>query len=440
MIFDRLYAIQILALLKEHRNTPEKLQYFKKNALIRNISLCQNVKSETIDDIIAVIQELINLTEDMQNNTEIEIEDLSSFLYDKNPKRYRYNDERYLLSSLYPITDSDFIDYHDFSDQARGLIYDILYNDHNGISVCDTLIAYHRLQENAIIQKVNLQYWNNCFQRIIERLSRQNDGISCVVIPFLFDYNRKIAIETSSQRIARTREEYEQNITPTTHDLDNTPQAYKRSVRYIIDLFKMAQDTTILLRESPKQDHYKTPKILNLKPLNTLFDEWEMYLIHHEDKEAADAVHGEMIRRRFIEEDGKPHKNYRKHFITVGFEDNIHDCTSPENVEPIKDSEKEKEKKYYAGVIIGMLKSRNVGDDLIKRVVHFIIEGPDRFISVNHNGTAYQYCQNLEHQVYNDGIRNAEINKVLSKYEFGELAVDTLLNEERERKAKRRKK
>lgn len=447
MLFDRNYAIQTLVLLKEHINDTDTIENIKReNYLIRKISLCSNIKNKTIHDIIIVLEDLVNITTSMQIIDEIEIKDLSSFLYEKCPKKYKYNDQNSIPKFLHPITDSDFIDYHDFSREAQQLIYDIIYNDHNNISVCDTILHYHNRQENPILQKVNLQYWHGCFQKIIDKLSLLQEGVFCVIIPFLCDF-AKIKLLTGTRRIAHSREEAEQYETLSIErieeikEIEYSNSPYQKSVRYVIDLFKMAQDTTMILRnnhDSPAQNQ-TTNNIKSLKPLDIQFEEWEDYLRHTHENRKAEAVREERIRRGFLIGDDSISSKYRTLFITAGFEDDNEDFPKIHELE-IGTSNELNNKKLIAGVLVGMLKSyHEVPNELTKRIVHFIIEGEAKFVSTNHNGTAYQYCQNFETQLYNEDTRKSQINRILKKYGFGDGVVEKLINEERIRKSKKKK-
>ena len=100
MLFDRNYAIQTLVLLKEHINDTDTIENIKReNYLIRKISLCSNIKNKTIHDIIIVLEDLVNITTSMQIIDEIEIKDLSSFLYEKCPKNTSH--QKYYRQSVF---------------------------------------------------------------------------------------------------------------------------------------------------------------------------------------------------------------------------------------------------------------------------------------------------------------------------------------------------
>lgn len=432
MLFDRQYAIQTLRALKSLEGDTEMPYHIKKNYLIRSISHCENVKTETINEYITVIQDLVDMTKQNNDSTEIIIDDLSSFLYSKKPETYRYTDQNVALANLHPITDSDFIFYHDYSNNARRLIYDILYNDHNGVSVCDTLTYYCSCIDNEISRKVNLQYWHNCFQQIIDILSKKIIEEYCIVLPFLDTFSIEKNI---GKRIASSREEYEEQISNISYN--STP--YKKNAKYVIDLFRMAQDATLLLRSS---GHLTGPlnyskKVVTLKPIDIIFEAWEKFLRAQNKNEEAKAVHGERIRRGFIDGDCSQNPNYRTLFITPGFHDEHSDNLTIDDLFDASTSEEREKKKFKAGVLVGMLKSEpNIPDYIIKRIVHYSISKPEDFKGDNHNSTAYQYCQNLEGQLYSNGYRNQLINGILKTYGFGEDVVERLVAEERKRKKK----
>lgn len=295
------------------------------------------------------------------------------------------HEEYYSLSELEIITDSQFINFKNLSNEDISIIYEVMLNGALGCSPYDVIVYHYNLYKTPIGRKVILKHWGDYFQYIIEKLEAYNrstiKGSWCVYIPFLNEY--------------------------------------KRSSQYTIKLFKMAKDATELIREldGEKLQMEKAESLIVVGPMSDLFQKWKSEVLNEGDMLKAEVIDDEMMRRGIIL--GEPKQSREKYWslcISSKKQDNDY----------YKEEGRTISKVEKAGVLYYML--RDCADDsLIYKVLHYVLNTGKQFKGADANDTIYTYIKHPERFLTNNKMWR--IVDILDAYHFPDEVIEKIKEE-----------
>lgn len=355
--------------------------------LVSSLTRATNCHIESFDDLKSALLDLGIAYKEYYWNKGIVLIDFCEILHWWDSEKYGYADEHDRFWKLQVITDSDFIPYKSFTEEEYHIVYDVLYNDACGSNAYDVVASYYNKYKTPVGRKVALKHWCKCFQKIIDALNTYKEkafeGDVCVYIPFLDDY--------------------------------------KQTATHTIEVFEMARDAAILLRDTDGKDApIENPDdIMVVEDMETIFEEWRDRLAQEEGVEEATVIHDEMIRRGLCPNTKVVNKknNYRTYIIGAYEETQIEN----KNVSP--EEQKEKSVKDRAAVIYYMLKDK-VDNALIQKVIHYVCKPTKEYKGADANDTIYTYVAHPKKSFLDKADRINNLKEILKKYQFDEEYIN----------------
>ena len=424
-------------------------QLLMRNSLIRALQATPNLRIQSTSDLMCVLRDTKKAISTLEE-LDVSVSDIGAILYNWNRRRYGYNDENHTSELVSYITDSDFINSREFSQQEFHLVFDILYNDNYDITPYDVVASYYNKLHTMPGKKVALQHWFNCFQHLIDKLSSYNKPYvkTYILIPFLRkEFSDKTFIpDPFADRIPMDKSTIDTDV----RRILLKKEDYHRSLAYVIELYKTAQEATQILKawNESTAPLESSATILEFDDIRNVFKRWCFYSTLINRQEGL-VIQGEMIRRGYINKPFKHNElelNYRRYFIEQNksddrIEDDEEDMPNLSHIEHGNDFTEDI--KCKLGILLGMLYADPCVDKkTIARVAHFVCEGDKNISKFNKSSsTTYVYCHNIEKLTQNNQDREAYINKTLNLYGVQNMSIQKVIdivNESRVKKGKKR--
>lgn len=355
--------------------------------LVSSLTRATNCHIESFEDLKQVLLDLGIAYKEYPCKTEYLLMNFCEILNWWNSEKYGYADEHDRFWKLQVITDSDFIPYKSFTEEEYHIVYDVLYNDACGSTAYDVVASYYNKYKTPIGRKVALMHWCKCFQKIIDALNvykeKAFEGDVCVYIPFLDDY--------------------------------------KQTATHTIEVFEMAKDAAILLRDTDVKDApIENPDdIMAVDDMETIFTEWMDRLGEETSEEGASIIYDEMIRRGLCPNTKicNSENKYRTYIIGA------YEESPAENKHVSLEEQKEKSIKDRAAIIYYMLKD-DVETSVIQKIIHYVCKPTKEYKGANPSDTIYTYVAHPEKSFLDKADRIDYIKETLKKYHFDEEYIN----------------
>lgn len=406
----------ILSLYDEHINEIKTIGDFykfydgridmKEISLISMLSNMTNAHVETVEDMIGCLGDLQTIMSKIDDNDIIGMlnnigiahadedygyseSEIAHMLNAFKPGKYKFED-RDRFYGLQTITDCDFIDYKGLNKENYELVYGILLNSYDAAGIYDSIAIKYNAIPQPVLRKSILLHWDKLFQRVIDGLEhcidKSREKELRVYIPFL--------------------------------------EGYEETASYTIEIFKMAQDITRLLRDTDCQDELAAnnpDNLIKILPMKEMMEEYGESMLQEGFSDITEAVYIEMARRGLVKNVKWQTSSFSYLTDVVGKSKKVEDGNEEEVL-----SFEEATMNRKIAVVFHMLRGTNATTDIMHRVAHYLIHDDKEWKGTdNGKATIYNYLRRLTKNdppflVKQDDIEY--VKKTLLKYGFKEEA------------------
>ncbi len=342
--------------------------------LVSMLSNMINAHVETVGDLVGCLYDLQTIFADIDDDSILHtlaswgIEHSGQYTYSEQEiatllngfdyEKYKFED-RSRFYGLQTITDCDFIDYKNLNQESYNLVYGILLNSTYTSGIYDCIAVHYNDIKHPVLRKSLLLHWDKLFQKVIEGIEHCLDKSGAkelrVYIPFL--------------------------------------GSYEELASHTIEIFKLAQDITRLLRDTDCKEELDAEELENLLPMKEMMEEYAEYMMGEGFGHVHAAVYDEIARRGLVKNVKHGQSGYSYLSDVVG---KIRkDEAETEEKEGIPSYEEATMNRKIA-VVFYMLSSTNATTDIMHRIAHYLIHDDKEWKGTdNGKATIYNYLRRL---------------------------------------------